>query len=49
MFFKNVHRILVSLININCLDHFVAIVGYGYDQQSGLNYYLIKNSWYNYN
>jgi len=27
------------------INHAVAIVGYGYDQAAGLNYYLIKNSW----
>ena len=26
-------------------DHAVAAVGYGYDASSGLNYYLVKNSW----
>jgi len=27
------------------INHAVAAVGYGYDAASGLNYYLVKNSW----
>jgi len=27
------------------INHAVAAVGYGYDDATGLNYYLIKNSW----
>lgn len=27
------------------LDHAVVAVGYGYDEATGLDYYLIRNSW----
>jgi len=27
------------------MNHAVNAIGYGYDKESGLNYYLIKNSW----
>jgi len=29
----------------NDINHAVNVVGYGYDKVSGLNYYLVKNSW----
>lgn len=27
------------------VNHAVLVVGYGTDEESGLNYYLVKNSW----
>ena len=27
------------------LDHAVVAVGYGYDEATSLNYYLVRNSW----
>ena len=29
----------------NKLDHAVTAVGYGYDEETGLDYYLVRNSW----
>jgi hypothetical protein len=37
---------MISFINKLIIDHAVAAVGYGYDAATGLNYYLVKNSWY---
>ena len=31
--------------NLNPINHAVLIVGYGYDDATKLNYWLIKNSW----
>ena len=31
--------------NLNLIDHAVLLVGYGKDETSGLDYWLIKNSW----
>jgi C1A family cysteine protease len=27
------------------LDHAITAVGYGFDSASGLNYYIVRNSW----
>lgn len=31
--------------NQDTLDHAVALIGYGYDQPSGKNFFIVKNSW----
>ncbi len=36
---------LTSVDKLLKLDHAVTAIGYGYDKESGLNYYLVKNSW----
>ena len=37
-----------GVFNTTCgsaLDHGVLAVGYGFDEPSGMNYFLVKNSW----
>ena len=31
--------------NLNPINHAVLLVGYGHDEATGLDYYLVKNSW----
>jgi hypothetical protein len=36
---------MILVLFYSTKDHAVNIVGYGYDKEAGLNYYLVKNSW----
>ena len=36
---------IVGVKNLNPINHGVLIVGYGHDKATGLDYYLLKNSW----
>ena len=37
--------VLVDSVKLNTVNHGVLIVGYGNDEVTGLDYFLIKNSW----
>ena len=37
--------VIIEGEELNTVNHAVLIVGYGHDEATNLNYYLIKNSW----
>ena len=38
-------EVVVDGETLNTINHAVVIVGYGHDDDTGLNYWLVKNSW----
>ena len=37
--------VIIDDETLNTINHGVLIVGYGNDQATGLDYYLVRNSW----
>ena len=40
-----IEKVFFDHVWLNTINHGVLAVGYGIDQATGLNYFLIKNSW----
>ena len=39
------HGVYYDVTNNTDIDHDISVVGYGYDEETGWDYWLVRNSW----